>query len=300
MKHKLKKALKHGDKGHQQWVNEVIDSVFDDKPIPAYDGHEAQITDLQNQIQQLERKPTKGTALDYQGKIATQQEEMSGLRRELKIAQKKHGIFRALVEEMESIVVPLEPLPTQVIPQPKDKIEEHFVMHLSDEHADEIVLPHQVGGLENFNFNVALCRAEKYIDTLLEWKATLAKHHFPVLHILSYGDHTSGEIHDAKERSEYRNQFRNSLAIGQMQALMFRELAPHFHKIYVYCVAGNHGRRSQKKDFHGAWNNWDYLISEIAKLHCRDIKNIQFAIPDAYSMNIDINGWASLLNMVMV
>jgi hypothetical protein len=85
--------------------------------------------------------------------------------------------------------------------------------------------------------------------------------------------------------------FRNSLAIGQMQALMIRELSKHFPDVRVYCVSGNHGRRSHSKDYDGAHDNFDYLISEIARLHCKQFKNVRFVIPDSYSINIDINGF---------
>lgn len=239
------------------------------------------------------RSPPKGSELHYQGKIATIQSELRGMRRDLKRAQYEHGMFRALVEEMETMIAPIEPPEKWTDNRSKrGTIEEHLVMHLSDEHADEIVEPHKVGGLEKYDFNIALCRAEQYIDTTLKWTtSTLAKHRFPVLHVLAYGDHTSGEIHGAVTRSHFRNMFRNSLAIGQMHALMLRDLSAHFKKVCVYYVPGNHGRRSRKKDFHGAWDNWDYLIAEIARLTCSDIKNIQFAIPDSFSMNIDINGW---------
>lgn len=249
------------------------------------------VEQLEAELQKALLKPKPATELGYQAKILGLQEELNGTKRQLKLAVRKHGIFRAIAEELEELIVPLEPKDPAPKRRKQGKIIEHMVMHLSDEHADEIVLPHQVNNLETFNFQVALCRAETYVDTILEWKQTMSNHEFPVLHILSYGDHTSGEIHGAKDRSAYRNQFRNSLAIGQMQALMIRDLAPHFNQIKVYCVPGNHGRRSVKKDFHGAWDNWDYLISEIAKQHCSNIKNVEFAIPDCYSINVDINGW---------
>lgn len=295
LKQKLIEGLLHGDEDHKKWLTEAITAIFDDKnpPEPYGSGNkEKEIVRLEKELSKAIKRPKKGTELSYQGRIATLQGDISELRKQLKQAVKQHGIFKAIVEELEAHVTPLEPLDSTVPKRKsKGKIEEHFVMHLSDEHADEIVLPHQVGGLESFDFNIALCRAEEYVDTILKWKNySLSQHTFPVLHILSYGDHTSGEIHDAKERSQFRNQFRNSLAIGQMQSLMIRDLAPHFKTVKVYCVPGNHGRRSVKKDFHGAWNNWDYLISEIARMHCQDHDNVEFAIPDCYSINIDING----------
>ncbi|KKL46511.1 hypothetical protein LCGC14_2344820, partial [marine sediment metagenome] len=135
-------------------------------------------------------------------------------------------------------------------------------------------------------------RAEEYVDTVVKFtQNTLSSYHFKTLYIFAIGDHTSGEIHNAKDHSEYRNAFRNSLAIGQMHSLMLQELAVYFPKIEIIYLSGNHGRRSVRKNYHGARDNWDYLISETARMYCRDIKNISFTIPDAYSACVDIEGW---------
>ena len=45
-----------------------------------------------------------------------------------------------------------------------------------------------------------------------------------------------------------------------------------------------------KKDFLGACDNWDYLVGEVARLHCRHMGNVNFTIPDAWSANLNING----------
>ena len=141
--------------------------------------------------------------------------------------------------------------------------------------------PEEVGGLEDYNFPISCACAERYVDTVVEWtQDTLApKFHFPVLWVLAYGDYTSGEIHKACERSYYRNQFKNCLAIGQLHALMYRDLAAHFEQVNVLYLAGNHGRRTPKKDYLGAHDNWDYLVGEVARLHCRDLGNVHFTDP---------------------
>jgi len=115
------------------------------------------------------------------------------------------------------------------------------------------------------------------------------RYHFTDLWVLAYGDHTSGEIHGHVERSYFGNQFDNTLAIGQLHALMFRDVAPFFEKVHVVYVPGNHGRRSIKKDYHGAHNNWDYLVARISEMYCRDLSNVDFLIPDAFSATLDIN-----------
>jgi len=239
--------------------------------------------------------PTDRRILEFEAEVAHLRDERNQARRKLQVAAKTQGLFRAVVDEMERVVTPFKALP-KVRPSyklaKKHDVIEHLVMHLSDGHHDQIVVPEECGGLECHDFSVSLCRAERYVDTVLKWtQQTLAPtFYFPELTILAYGDHTSGEIHGHVNRSYFRNQFKNSLAIGQLHSLMVRDLAPYFEVINIVYVPGNHGRRSQKKDYHGAQDNWDYLIAKTAELYCQDLKNVHFTIPDSYSINLDING----------
>lgn len=241
----------------------------------------------------MAEKTSEDKILALESQIQLLRDEKHNMKRKLMRASKTNGIYQALVDEMQAIVTPLEPLPAVVDTRTKQgTIEEHLVLHLSDEHADEIVEPHKVGGLENFNFGVALCRAETLIDSIINFtQKSLSNYRFSTLTIFWNGDHTSGTIHGGEDRSEYRNMFRNSFAIGQMGALMFRDLAPFFKRINILCLSGNHGRRTIKKDYDGAWSNWDYMIHEVAKLHCHDLKNVHFEIPDSWSANVDIEGY---------
>jgi len=208
--------------------------------------------------------------------------------KKLKEAAKQQGLFDCIVDELVDVIEPFESPPLKAVSKPKGRLTEHLVMHMSDGHHDQIVVPSECGGLEKHDFSVSCCRAEKYVDTVLKWtQTTLANSYsFPKLTILCYGDFTSGEIHGAVTRSEFKNQFKNCLAIGELHALMYRDLSTYFQDINVVYVPGNHGRRSKKKDYHGAHDNWDYLIAKIAELHCRDLKNVGFLIPDTFTFNI--------------
>jgi len=236
--------------------------------------------------------PTDERIMELEADIVHLQDELTQERRRVRAGAKLAGLFKAVVQEMDQRIRPSEALPPAVERRDKAQIVEHCVMHLSDGHHDQVILPEQVGGLEEYNFPISCCRGERYVDTVIEWtKQTLApRFYFPVLWVLAYGDHTSGEIHRAAERSYYRNQFRNCLAVGQLHSLMIRDLAAHFEQVNDLYLSGNHGRRTQKKDYYGANDNWDYLVAEMARLHCKELGNVNFAIPDAWSANIDING----------
>ena len=165
-------------------------------------------------------------------------------------------------------------------------------MHLSDGHHDQVVVPDQVGGWKSTTSrSVRPCRAVRQHRRGMDPGYLGPEVLLPcALGAWPDGDYTSGEIHKACERSYYRNQFKNCLAIGQLHALMYRDLAAHFEEVNVLYLAGNHGRRTPKKDYLGAHDNWDYLCGEVARLHCRDLGNVHFSIPDAWSANVNING----------
>lgn len=242
-----------------------------------------------------EYDPTSERILELEAEVAHLREERNHARRQLKVAAKTRGLFKAMTTELERVVKPFRSLPRArpAFSQPKKaSVVEHLVLHISDGHHDQIVTPEECGGLECYDFPISVCRGEHLIDTTLKWtQETLApQFYFPELTILAYGDHTSGEIHGHTNRSYFKNQFKNSLAIGQFHALMYRDLAPYFDVVNVVYVPGNHGRRSQKKDYHGAQDNWDYLIAKTAELYCQDLDNIHFTIPDAFSINLDISG----------
>ncbi len=239
-----------------------------------------------------EYDPTNERILELEADVVHLTEERNREKAKFRASAKTAGLFKAIVKEMEARVVPMPVFPALCKPRPKAQIVEHVVMHLSDGHHDQVIRPEECGGLEEYNFPISCARAERFVDTVVEWtQDTLApKFYFPVLTVLAYGDHTSGEIHNHTERSYYRNIFRNSYAIGQLHALMYRELAAYFEQVNVVYVPGNHGRRTLKKDHHGAHDNWDYLVAEVARLLCRGDDRINFLIPDAFSVNIDING----------
>jgi transcriptional regulator with XRE-family HTH domain len=232
--------------------------------------------------------------LRLEAEVSHLRDEKNDLKRKLQKATKTQGLFDCIVDEMDRRVVPMPALPKArpEFTRDNDISVEHLVMHLSDGHHDSVITPDDSGGLERHDFMVSMCRGEHYVDTALKFtqKKLAVGFKFPSLTVLAYGDHTSGEIHGAVHRSHYRNMFKNCHAIGQLHALMYRDLAPYFEQVNVVYVPGNHGRRTQKKDYHGAHDNWDYLIATTARQYCREIDNVNFGIPNSFSTVVEIDG----------
>jgi hypothetical protein len=237
-------------------------------------------------------KAVEKQLLRLESELEAERAEKRLLVRQNKELRKTANLFEALAEHLGGLrPAPLKPLPRQKVLKKRCLRREHLAMHLSDMHADEIVTPEQTNGIEDFDFKIACLRAERYVDEVIEMSQQhLSNYSFSTLWILSYGDQSSGEIHGHVERSYFKNQLDNCLNIGRLQGLMIRDLSPYFERINVVCVPGNHGRRTHRKDFQKPQDSWDYLISRIAELNCQNLSNVKFLIPNAYSININVNG----------
>jgi len=238
--------------------------------------------------------PTDERIIELEAEVEALREERRHARQQYKASKKEMGLYRAVVDEMDKRVKPLKPFKGYKPHGRRKKglIEETLVMHISDGHHDQTVNSEECGGLEKHDFPTSVRRGERYVERVLKYTQGVlgSSYRFPTLWVLAYGDHTSGEIHGSVQRSYFRNQFKNSFAIGQLHGSMFNELAGYFEQVNVVYVPGNHGRRSPKKDYHGAHNNWDYVVGKVAESHCRELDNVAFQIPDCFCANIDIDG----------
>lgn len=219
-------------------------------------------------------------------------DDRSYARRRLKQSLRAENLLSEAAK-LASQVKPLRPAPVPKFPKRREAIQESAVLVLSDGHHDQVVTPEQVGGLENYNFNVSLRRAEVLCDSVVELtQRTLVGYDFDRLVVFYIGDHTSGEIHDADQHSAFRNQFKNTIGIGALHGCLLRDLAAYFPRIDVKAVPGNHGRRTPGKQYAGGpHNNWDYAVAKYAQAYCSAQDNIFWEIPDSFSMVADVQGF---------
>lgn len=226
------------------------------------------------------------------GQLENVRSERNLLRRQLKAASKRLSVVDSVADDLRELITPLTPLPL-ILPNRHAQVEETLVMVLSDTHCDQVVLPEEVDGLENFNFPIACRRSEVLVEETIKWsQETLSNFRFPNLVILAIGDFVSGEIHNHTRRSQFQNPFKSALATGQLFSCMYRDLSPYFENIDVITVSGNHGRLTEKVELNkAAHENYDYLVNKVAQVYCQDIKNIKFNFPNAFSAIVDINGY---------
>lgn len=227
------------------------------------------------------------------GQVENLRAERSLLSRQLRAASKRLSLVDSVATDLREIVTPLPAPPAFKFKRgTKTLVDETLVLVLSDSHCDEVVDAEETDGLEEFNFPIACRRAEVLIDTAIEFSMqTLCGYKFKNLVILALGDFGSFDIHNHQKRSYFGNSFKSSLAIGQLFAMMYRDLSPYFECIEVVTVSGNHGRITEKIELnHAAHENYDYLTQKIAEVYCGDLDNVKFIFPNAFSTMVDIQG----------
>ena len=219
-------------------------------------------------------------------------DQNSVLRKDIKTHAREGGVIQHAVDTMSDYTSPFKPIDSVYQPSKKAIYREPAVLVLSDEHADQIVTAEETNGLEEYNFDVACARAETLVAKTINWTKSILQPSYDIndLFIFAIGDHTSGEIHGHEEVSYTGNIIHNVLLIGDLHALMLRDLSPHFESINVIYLSGNHGRFTPKKDQKHPLRNWDHMIAQIAKRRCEDIPNINIQTPNSYSANVIVNG----------
>lgn len=233
------------------------------------------------------------------GQLENTRQERNLLKRQLKAATRRTAIVDNVVEQLAPIIKPLKPAAPFKAKATGQVIDETLVLLLSDNHADQVVTPGEVDGLEEYDFPISVRRHEVLVEELLKWtQNSLSNFRFKKLMIFGLGDYTSGEIHGHANRSYFGESFTNDLAIAQLFGQMFRELAAHFEEVEIVTIIGNHGRLTEKIEFtkEAVAANHDTLIMKIASIYCQNINNIKFDFPSGLSTIKEVEGWNFFLH----
>ena len=170
------------------------------------------------------------------------------------------------------------------------------VILLSDWHAEETITPAEVGGVNEYSWDIMSQRAENVLHRsalLTDDARNLANIDHAVLFLL--GDFIHGAIHEDNLMSTSRTPVE---ATVQVAGLLESWIAKYFRasgveRLDVCCQPGNHSRARQKK-FHVRKNQqtheymmYKYLASKIQENH----DGIYFHVPECSLGFINIRGY---------
>lgn len=153
----------------------------------------------------------------------------------------------------------------------------------SDWHWGEVVRPTELGGVNEFNLEIAHRRVHRMVDTSID----LLRNHlvgakYDGIVLILGGDMVSGNIHD---ELTITNELPIMPVIVDLYGILISvitRLADEFGNVFIPCVAGNHGRNTRKPVSKERWGtSFDWLLYSLLAKHFARDKRVQFDIPDA-------------------
>jgi hypothetical protein len=207
--------------------------------------------------------------------------------------------FRAFIDELvRDAAEAVHPGKPVVHKTPKSVTPETMHQSLCDWHWGELVTKERTLGLNEYNASIARSRVRQVIESHLGIKERLERGGFayPRLVVAANGDMVSGTIHDVEKHTDPANIVQASIDCGQTLGEAIRDLAQHYEAVEVFGTVGNHGRLpdARKLQDKEPCRSWDYLIYRWAEKVTSACPNVQWFIPDAYSVIYEVEGWRFL------
>lgn len=192
------------------------------------------------------------------------------LRALLKKARTSDVQTERIVEAIYDAVTParlrFEPLPYD----PDREIHPHKqVLLLSDLHGGEVVNAEALDGLGEYNWEILLERMQSIHRSLRSF-AHNRPYQIDELQVWMLGDMVSGAIHQEIAETNQFPAAEQAFKVGMVLGEFIENLVPHYPKVVVYGVAGNHGRLTKERASKRVFDNFDWLAYRFAEVHLRE------------------------------
>lgn len=201
--------------------------------------------------------------------------------------------FRNFLSGLFSQIPPFPPCkPPKAPPARAGKVKRFPLLHLSDWHFEEIVRPEAVMGLNSYDMATAGRRVYRVVQAFRDWHRDQTRFAMPELTVALNGDFLTGTLHGLERHSSAPNVVRATLACGRLVAQGLRDLAADFPKVKVIGTVGNHGRLPDDKKVptKDPTRSFDYMAYAIARELLRDIKHVEFVLPESYGAVYEVAG----------
>lgn len=185
--------------------------------------------------------PIGAEAADLRSEITWRDRAIDDLRSRLR------DIERA--DEAERLVSSLRFEPYRVSVEDHDPSSPGFPMTIwSDWHWGETVDRRELGGLNEFNRDVAHARVDRLVSRTIDVFTNYAGRDpsYPGIWVCLGGDMISGGIHEELRETNWGTIEEQAHEVGGALLGALLRVADEFGRVFVPCVVGNHGRRSFK------------------------------------------------------
>lgn len=155
------------------------------------------------------------------------------------------------------------------------------VLQLTDWHYGAVTAADEVDGFGSFGPESAEQRVLQLGNRIIE--ETNKKRHghcIPNLQIIGTGDYVSGDIHPELQVTNAFPAPVQAVRCGYLMGTLLEMFAPHFENVTADLITlDNHGRLTTKPQAsQGGYNNWGYVVAEVAKQYALKHKNVDIRI----------------------
>lgn len=247
----------------------------------------------------LPRGPRAAAVAAAVGEPVSEVETLRARNRELEQALRKTRVgeiqAERLLDTIRTSIRAVEPRfkPPKIRSSRVD--EEEAALLFSDTHASEVVRAEETLGMNAYDWDVML-------DRMTRLQASMLSHltHFsaPVrtLHLWCLGDMLSGDIHEELAKTNDRPGAQAAVDFGHELARFIEALVPHFEKIKVAGVPGNHPRATKKPSAKEAHNNGDWIAYKVCEALMGRHPSVSFQFPKAAYATVTVaERWRVLL-----
>lgn len=164
------------------------------------------------------------------------------------------------------------------------------VLFLSDIHFDEVVFKEQIGGVNEFNREIAEKRIEYTFDTARKLtKEYMDSPNYDGIVLALGGDMLTGIIHEELAETNAAPVLDSVIRLAEILITGVEMLANEFGKVFVPCVVGNHGRLRQQKRFKNkVQDNYEYIMYHYIEKHFRNDNRVTVSIPMSHDIQFNI------------
>lgn len=240
------------------------------------------------------KKPTVSEQVGYERKIQNLKGEITMLLAKNKELMKTANVQDKILEyaKLSIDVLPRVPVPKRP-PVIDAKSVESAVLIGSCWHIGEDINKQEMGGLNEYNFDIFCQRLQFLIERTIQFTTgNMSSHYFEDIHVILTGDMVSGIIHDELEASNQLNIVEQAMLGALVTAQAMLDLARVFPKVIITGVVGNHGRVKHSKYYkHKQTVNWDFVFYNTLAMLLQKQPNIVFNIPMSFWTLVNIQGF---------
>jgi predicted phosphodiesterase len=240
---------------------------------------------------------TGGSGLSKEDKLEI---ALKQAQRDLRAAQSQADLTDRIMAELRELMArDVTPPAWLTKATPKDVHASVPMTIWSDWHYQEVVRPEEVGGLNEFNSEIAAARIRRLVDTTID----LARNHmggagskYAGIVVCLGGDMITGDIHEELVMTSDRTTQQAINELTDLIASALERVANEFGRVFVPCVVGNHGRSTRKPRMKGrVYTSHEYVIYKNLERYFRKDDRIKFLIPGESDAHFKVFGWRFLL-----